>query len=67
MQQISSVSSTHTNFEGQFSFSCPTQQCLIYSFGRAGFSNNYWLEIVESGTNADLSGSKAIQSYHSRY
>jgi hypothetical protein len=55
-----------TDFEGNYSFKCPTAKCLVYSDGKAGLANAYWLKTVKSNSKVDLTGSNAIHIYNSR-
>jgi hypothetical protein len=51
---------TRTNFEGNFSFNCPTQNCLVYSSGKIDNTLFTWVELVSIGQQNDLSKSKAV-------
>lgn len=55
-----------TDFEGNYSFKCPTVKCLVYSDGKAGLANAFWLKTVKSNSKVDLTGSNAIHIYNSR-
>jgi len=46
-----------TDYEGKFSFNCPTKKCLVYSCGAAGKTFSYWMTIGTSGSRLDLAPS----------
>ncbi len=48
---------TRTDYEGKFSFDCPTKKCLVYSSGAAGRTFSYWMTIGASGSRLDLAPS----------
>ncbi|NJK29163.1 MAG: hypothetical protein HC851_21050 [Acaryochloris sp. RU_4_1] len=45
---------TKTLKKGEFSFYCPTQKCLVYSFGTVRDRFNYWVTIAKSRKRWDL-------------
>lgn len=48
-----------TDYEGKFSFDCPTKRCLVYSSGAAGRTFSYWMTIGTSGSKLDLAPSNS--------
>jgi hypothetical protein len=52
--------SVNTDFDGNYSFKCPTSECLIFSLGNAGLARAYWLKTVKSNSKVDLTVSNAI-------
>jgi hypothetical protein len=54
------LNSVRTDFDGNYSFKCPTSQCLVFSIGEAGVANAYWLKIVKANSKVDLTNSNAI-------
>lgn len=54
------LNSVRTDFDGNYSFQCPTSQCLVFSRGEAGSANASWLKIVKANSKVDLTGSNAI-------
>ena len=53
----------HTDFNGNYSFTCPTKKCLVFSYGKAGLSNAFWLKVINPGAKFDLTNSSTIHSY----
>jgi hypothetical protein len=49
-----------TDFEGNYSFDCPTQNCLIFSKSKTNNKLFSWIEIVAGGQQFDLSQSKSF-------
>jgi|GEM_PF-3099966 len=45
---------TKTQTKGEFSFYCPTQTCLVYSFGTVRDRFNYWVTVAKSRKRWDL-------------
>lgn len=45
---------TTTQKRGVFSFYCPTQTCLVYSFGTVRDRFNYWVTVAKSRKRWDL-------------
>ncbi len=45
---------TSTQKKGEFSFHCPTQTCLVYSFGTVRDRFNYWVTVAKSRKRWDL-------------
>lgn len=45
---------TKTQSKGVFSFYCPTQTCLVYSFGTVRDRFNYWVTVAKSRKRWDL-------------
>lgn len=52
--------SVHTDFYGNYSFTCPANKCLVFSSGKVGTTNAYWLKVINPGTKFDLAKSSAI-------
>ena len=52
----------HTDFNGNYSFTCPTKKCLVFSYGKAGRSNAFWLKVINPGAKFDLTNSSTIHS-----
>lgn len=53
-----------TDFEGNYSLTCPSTKCLVYTVGKAAQSNGFWIKVVDSGSKFDLTNSSMIHSYN---
>lgn len=49
-----------TDYDGNYSFVCPTSECLIISTGTAGLAYSIWIKVVKPNSNVDLTGSNAV-------
>jgi hypothetical protein len=52
----------HTDFNGNYSFTCPTKKCLVFSSGKTARSNAFWLKVINPGAKFDLTNSSTIHS-----
>ncbi len=59
LSALGSVGFTKTDFDGNFSFKCPAEACLVYSSGQVGRTSSQWIEILTAGKR-DLSGSNGF-------
>lgn len=66
LRQSGDLSSVKTDFDGNYSFKCPTAKCLVFSVGKAGLANAFWLKTVRSNSKVDLTSSNAIHVYNSQ-
>ncbi len=60
MQKPSKVLRINTDFNGDYSFQCPTAKCLIYSYAKTSLANPVWLKVVKSNSKFDLTNSTMI-------
>ena len=58
------VNLVRTDFEGNYSLTCPSAKCLVFSVGKTSSSNGFWMKIVDSGSKFDLTNSSMIHSYN---
>lgn len=66
LAQADGLESVRTGYEGEFSFNCPAQSCLLYSFGRVGRARAAWMMVVGAGNTVNLTGSNVIDAWNSR-
>lgn len=66
LKEAGSTKVATTDFDGNYSFKCPTSKCLVFSMGNAGLAHGYWLKTVKANSRVDLTGSNAIHLYNSR-
>jgi hypothetical protein len=60
------LDSVQTDFDGNYSFKCPTSKCLVLSVGQAGSAYGYWLKTVKANSKVDLTNSNAIYIHNRR-
>jgi hypothetical protein len=60
LSQKSGYQTVTTQNKGLFSFTCPTETCLIYSYGVIRDRYGYWVTITEGRKRLDLGPAKAI-------
>lgn len=53
-----------TDFEGNYSLTCPSTKCLVFSTGKASQSNGFWIKVIDSGSKFDLTNSSMVHSYN---
>lgn len=58
------IQSIRTDFDGNFTFSCPTQNCLVFSRGEVGLARAKWMVIVPSNSIVDLSSSNTFNLWN---
>jgi hypothetical protein len=58
------INGVRTDFEGNYSLTCPSAKCLVFSVGKTSSSNGFWMKIVDSGSKFDLTNSSMIHSYN---
>jgi hypothetical protein len=49
-----------TDYDGNYSFKCPTSECLMFGYGQAGRATAIWYKVAKSNSKVDLTVSNAI-------
>jgi hypothetical protein len=60
IEESGSLKTVRTDFDGNYSFMCPTSKCLVFSLGQVGVANAFWLKTVKANSKVDLTKSNAI-------
>ncbi len=47
----------NTDFDGNYSFVCPTTKCFIFSIGKVGKVTGYWLKILNANSKFNMTNS----------
>lgn len=66
VQPFQGAQSVRTDFDGRFKASCPTQNCLLLSWGKVGLGNAVWFNLVNGSKPYDLTSSNAISLWNSK-
>lgn len=64
LNQMDKVGTVQTDFNGNYSFQCPTSQCLVFSDGSAGLAKVYWLKTIKANSRLDLTNSNALYLFN---
>jgi hypothetical protein len=64
LNTTNSYSVTTTDFDGNYSFNCPTSKCLVFSRGKLGLTRGHWLKTVKANSKVDLTNSNSIYIYN---
>jgi len=64
LMRYKGFTATRSNFEGKYSFNCPTQNCVVYSSVFTEYVQGFWVDVVSSVSEHDITGSNAKMIYN---